>query len=67
MTTVHAYTASQGIVDGPSEKNLRMGRAGAATGKAIDLVKMAISRSRFLQPLKEEILPLTKNTLIRLV
>ncbi len=41
MTTVHAYTASQSIVDGPSEKNLRMGRAGAAniiptsTGAAI--------------------------------
>lgn len=30
MTTVHAYTASQSIVDGPSQKNFRMGRAGAA-------------------------------------
>ena len=30
MTTVHAYTASQSIVDGPSKKNFRMGRAGAA-------------------------------------
>ena len=45
MTTVHAYTASQGIVDGPSEKNLRMGRAGAAniiptsTGAAIATTK----------------------------
>ena len=29
MTTVHAYTASQSIVDGPSKKNFRMGRAGA--------------------------------------
>jgi glyceraldehyde 3-phosphate dehydrogenase len=29
MTTVHAYTSSQGIVDGPSQK-LRRGRAGAA-------------------------------------
>ena len=29
MTTVHAFTASQSIVDGPSEKNLRMGRAGS--------------------------------------
>jgi len=45
MTTVHAYTASQGIVDGPSKKNLRMGRAGAAnlipttTGAAIATTK----------------------------
>lgn len=30
MTTIHAYTASQSIVDGPSNKNVRMGRAGAA-------------------------------------
>jgi len=29
MTTVHAYTASQSMVDGPSKKNFRMGRAGA--------------------------------------
>ncbi len=41
MTTVHAYTASQPAVDGPSNKNFRMGRAGAAnivpttTGAAI--------------------------------
>ena len=41
MTTVHAYTASQTIVDGPSKKNFRMGRAGATnlvpttTGAAI--------------------------------
>ncbi len=45
MTTVHAYTASQGIVDAPSEKNFRMGRAGAAniipttTGAAIATTK----------------------------
>jgi glyceraldehyde 3-phosphate dehydrogenase len=45
MTTVHAYTASQGIVDGPSKKNFRMGRAGAAniiptsTGAAIATTK----------------------------
>lgn len=45
MTTVHAYTASQSIVDGPSKKNLRMGRAGAAnlvpttTGAAIATTK----------------------------
>jgi glyceraldehyde 3-phosphate dehydrogenase len=40
MTTIHAYTSSQGIVDGPSKK-VRRGRAGAAnfvptsTGAAI--------------------------------
>lgn len=45
MTTVHAYTASQAIVDGPSKKNFRMGRAGAAnlvpttTGAAIATTK----------------------------
>lgn len=46
MTTVHAYTASQSIVDGPSKKNFRMGRAGAAnlvpttTGAAIATTKV---------------------------
>jgi glyceraldehyde 3-phosphate dehydrogenase len=45
MTTVHAYTASQSTVDGPSSKNFRMGRAGAAnlvpttTGAAIATTK----------------------------
>ncbi len=45
MTTVHAYTASQSMVDGPSKKNPRMGRAGAAnlvpttTGAAIATAK----------------------------
>jgi len=45
MTTVHAYTASQPTVDGPSSKNFRMGRAGAAnivpttTGAAIATTK----------------------------
>lgn len=45
MTTVHAYTASQAIVDAPSKKNFRMGRAGAAnlvpttTGAAIATTK----------------------------
>ncbi len=29
MTTVHAYTASQKLVDGPDSKDLRRGRAGA--------------------------------------
>ena len=36
----------------------------AATLKAIDLVKMAVSRARILQPLEEEILPLTKKAMI---
>lgn len=30
MTTIHAYTATQRIVDGPSSKDLRYGRAGGA-------------------------------------
>ena len=36
----------------------------AATQKAIDLVKMSVSRVRLLQPLDEETLPLTKKALI---
>jgi glyceraldehyde 3-phosphate dehydrogenase len=45
MTTVHAYTSSQSIVDGPSKK-IRRGRAGAAnfvptsTGAAIATTKV---------------------------
>lgn len=45
MTTVHAYTASQAMVDAPSKKNFRMGRAGAvnivptSTGAAIATTK----------------------------
>ncbi len=35
-----------------------------ATDKAIDLVKMAISRASLLEPLTEETLPLTKRTLV---
>jgi glyceraldehyde 3-phosphate dehydrogenase len=30
MTTIHAYTAGQNLVDGPSKKAFRRGRAGAA-------------------------------------
>ena len=36
----------------------------AATNKAEDLVKMAVSRIRLLQPLKEDTIPLTKRTLV---
>jgi heterodisulfide reductase subunit A-like polyferredoxin len=43
---------------------VHMDAPAAATSKAIDLVKMAVSRVRLLQPLKEEILPLTKRTLV---
>ncbi len=45
MTTVHAYTASQELVDGASQKNFRMGRAAATnlvpttTGAAIATTK----------------------------
>ena len=36
----------------------------AATAKAMDLVKMSVSRARRLYPLKEETLPLTKRALV---
>lgn len=45
LNTIHAYTASQSIVDGPSKKKIRMGRAAAmnlvpaTTGAAIATVK----------------------------
>jgi glyceraldehyde 3-phosphate dehydrogenase len=45
LNTIHAYTASQSIVDGPSKKKLRMGRAAAmnlipaSTGAAIATIK----------------------------
>src|SRR5690606_26647202 len=45
LNTVHAYTASQGIVDAPSKKDMRMGRAGAvnlvpsSTGAAVATTK----------------------------
>ncbi len=46
LNTVHAYTASQAIVDGPSKKDLREGRAAAqnivpsSTGAAIAVTKV---------------------------
>ena len=36
----------------------------AATQKAEDLIKMAVSRARLLQPLEQEKLPLTQRTLV---
>lgn len=45
LNTVHAYTASQSLVDGPSKKDLRAGRAAAqniiptSTGAAIAVTK----------------------------
>ena len=45
LTTIHAYTASQTLVDAPSKKDLRMGRAAAvnlvpsSTGAAIATTK----------------------------
>ena len=36
----------------------------AATQKALDLVRMAVSRIRLLEPLEEETIPLTKRTLV---
>lgn len=47
LNTVHAYTASQSIVDGPSKKDMREGRAAAqnivpsTTGAAIAVTKVA--------------------------
>ena len=43
---------------------VHMDEPDSATVKAIDLVKMAVSRVRILQPLKEEILSLTKKALV---
>lgn len=46
LNTTHAYTASQGIVDGPNKKDFREGRAGAmnlvpsSTGAAIAVTKI---------------------------
>jgi len=46
LNTVHAYTASQALVDGPSKKDLREGRAAAqnmvpsSTGAAIAVTKI---------------------------
>ncbi|HEY8658944.1 MAG TPA: glyceraldehyde 3-phosphate dehydrogenase NAD-binding domain-containing protein [Hanamia sp.] len=45
LSTIHAYTASQSLVDGPSQKKPRMGRAAAmnlvpaSTGAAIATIK----------------------------
>jgi heterodisulfide reductase subunit A-like polyferredoxin len=36
----------------------------AATVKSTDLVRMAVSRAGLLSPLKEEVIPLTKRTLV---
>jgi heterodisulfide reductase subunit A-like polyferredoxin len=36
----------------------------AATEKALDLVRMAVSRIRLLEPLKEDTIPMTQRTLV---
>jgi heterodisulfide reductase subunit A len=43
---------------------VHMHQPDAATTKAADLVKMSISRARLLAPLTEQIIPLTKRTLV---
>jgi heterodisulfide reductase subunit A len=43
---------------------VHMNEPEAATAKAVDLVKMAVSRVRQLRPLYEEVLPLTKRSLV---
>jgi glyceraldehyde 3-phosphate dehydrogenase len=46
LNTVHAYTASQSIVDGPKDRDMRQGRAGAmniiptATGAAVAVTQV---------------------------
>lgn len=43
---------------------VHMHQPGAATAKAVDLVKMSVSRARLLAPLTEQIIPLTKRSLV---
>jgi heterodisulfide reductase subunit A len=43
---------------------VHMGDPSGATEKALDLVKMAVSRASLLQPLEEGVLPLTKRSLV---
>jgi len=43
---------------------VHMGDREAATGKSMDLVKMAVGRVRLLFPLEEQSQPLTKKTLV---
>lgn len=43
---------------------VHMNEPDAATEKADDLMKMSVSRSRLLAPLTEEVIPLTKRTLV---
>jgi len=43
---------------------VHMNEAEDATNKAIDLIKMAVSRARILQPLIEETIPLIKKSLV---
>jgi len=51
LNTIHAYTASQSIVDGPAKKDMREGRAAAqnivpsTTGAAIAVTKVATQLS----------------------
>jgi glyceraldehyde 3-phosphate dehydrogenase len=51
LNTIHGYTASQGIVDGPNKKDFKEGRAGAqnivptSTGAAIATTKVLTSLS----------------------
>ena len=43
---------------------VHMNEPAEATSKSVDLVKMAVSRVRLLTPLTEEVLPLTRRTLV---
>jgi heterodisulfide reductase subunit A len=43
---------------------VHMNESASATQKAMDLVKMAVSRARFLRPLEEDRIPLTQRSLV---
>ncbi len=43
---------------------VHMAETDSATSKASDLVKMAVSRARLLMPLKEDVLPMTRRSLV---
>jgi glyceraldehyde 3-phosphate dehydrogenase len=71
MTTVHAYTADQSLVDGP-HKNVRRGRAGAAnlvptsTGAALATVKILPQYREKFDGLAVRV-PVTVGSLVDLV
>lgn len=53
LTTVHAYTASQSLVDGPGKKDLRVGRA-AAVNVVPSSTGAALAATAAYTPLKDK-------------